>query len=98
VIHPRKGLDETIHAPIRFSTVAALAAVDEADFRSLCDTIELSDSALSKQISTLEAAGYVKVSKTFVGKRPRTTLSLTAPGRLAFERHLRALRRSPRSR
>ncbi|MGN9843272.1 transcriptional regulator [Nonomuraea sp. H19] len=35
----------------------------------------------------MEAAGYVKVSKTFVGKRP-----LTAPGRLAFERHLRALR------
>ncbi|MDP4502367.1 MULTISPECIES: winged helix-turn-helix domain-containing protein [unclassified Nonomuraea] len=89
--HPRKELDETIHAPVRFSIVAALAAVDQADFRSLRDAIEISDSALSKQISTLEAAGYVKVRKTFVGKRPRSYLSLTPGGRAAFERHLRAL-------
>ncbi|WP_214326807.1 winged helix-turn-helix domain-containing protein [Nonomuraea sediminis] len=90
--HPRWELDETIHAPVRFSIVAALAAVDSADFRALRDTIEVTDSALSKQISTLEAAGYVKVSKTFIGKRPRTSLSLTPAGRAAFERHLRALR------
>ncbi|MFI6597063.1 winged helix-turn-helix domain-containing protein [Nonomuraea sp. NPDC050536] len=90
--HPRKALDEIIHSPVRFSIVAALAAVDEADFRSVGDTVEITDSALSKQISTLERAGYVKVRKTFVGKRPRSYLSLTAAGRRAFDRHLQALR------
>ncbi|NUR84970.1 MAG: transcriptional regulator [Nonomuraea sp.] len=90
--HPRKSLDDVIHAPVRFSIVAALAAVDEADFRSVRDSVEITDSALSKQISTLEAAGYVKVRKTFVGKRPRSYLSLTAEGRSAFDRHLQALR------
>ncbi|EHN72308.1 MarR/EmrR family protein [Streptomyces coelicoflavus ZG0656] len=90
--HPRKSLDSVIHAPVRFSITAALAAVDEADFKSLRDAIEITDSALSKQISVLEQAEYVRVRKAFVGKRPRTWLSLTAKGRKAFTDHLIALR------
>ncbi|MDA0566541.1 transcriptional regulator [Streptomonospora sp. S1-112] len=90
--HPRARLDDTIHAPVRFSIMAALAAADEADFRFLRDTVEVSDSALSKQLSTLEGAGYVKVRKTFVGRRPRTFLGLTPHGREAFDRHVEALR------
>ncbi|MFC7976606.1 winged helix-turn-helix domain-containing protein [Streptomyces cinereoruber] len=90
--HPRKSLDAVIHAPVRFSIVAALAPVDEADFRTLRDAIEITDSALSKQLALLEQAGYVKARKAFVGKRARTWLSLTATGREAFTRHLAALR------
>jgi DNA-binding MarR family transcriptional regulator len=92
VKHPRKSLDTLIHAPVRFSIVAALASVDEADFKTLRDTIEVTDSALSKQITLLEQAGYVTVRKAFVGKRARTWLSLTGAGRAAFARHLAALR------
>lgn len=47
---------------------------------------------LSKQVATLEQAGYVKVRKGYVGKRPRTWLSLTRSGREAFTRHVSALR------
>ncbi|MFE7295108.1 winged helix-turn-helix domain-containing protein [Streptomyces sp. NPDC057579] len=90
--HPRKSLNSVIHAPLRFSIVAALASVDEADFKTLREAIEITDSALSKQITLLEQASYVKVRKTFVGKRPRTWLSLTNEGRTAFTRHLTALR------
>ncbi|GAB3446045.1 transcriptional regulator [Streptomonospora sediminis] len=90
--HPRSQLDDTIHAPVRFSIAAALAAADQADFKFVRDTVEVSDSALSKQISTLENAGYVQVRKVFVGRRPRTYLSLTPAGREAFERHVQALR------
>ncbi|MEW1654722.1 transcriptional regulator [Streptomyces sp. NPDC093707] len=90
--HPRKSLDTLIHAPVRFSIAAVLAAVDEADFETLRDTIEITDSALSKQIALLEQAGYVKVRKAFVGKRARTWLSLTGKGRVAFTHHLAALR------
>jgi len=56
------------------------------------DHVEVTDSALSKQVGTLESAGYVKVRKGYVGKRPRTWLSLTRPGRAAYEGHLAALR------
>jgi DNA-binding MarR family transcriptional regulator len=92
VTHPRKSLDPLIHAPVRFSLTAALAAVDEADFRSLRDALEVTDSALSKQVAVLEQAAYVKVRKAFAGKRARTWISLTPVGREAFTRHLAALR------
>ncbi|ETK35814.1 winged helix-turn-helix domain-containing protein [Microbispora sp. ATCC PTA-5024] len=91
--HPRHELDDLIHAPVRLSIMAALAASEKADFRFLRDTIEVSDSLLSKHILTLEEAGYVRVDKTFVGKRARTWLSLTAAGRAAFDTYLQVLRR-----
>lgn len=90
--HARHRLDEVIHAPVRFSIVAALAKVDQAEFKAVRDAIEVSDSVLSKQASALEAAGYVRIKKGYVGKRPRTWLSLTPAGRAAFEAHLAALR------
>jgi DNA-binding MarR family transcriptional regulator len=89
--HPRHELDDVIHAPVRFSVVATLAGVDKAEFGFVRDTVEITDSALSKQVSVLEQAGYVTVAKGYVGKRPRTWLALSPAGRAAFERHLAAL-------
>ena len=83
--------DELIHAPTRLAIVAVLAAAQWADFKYIRDELGLSDSALSKQLSTLEAAGYVEIRKGFVGKRPRTSASLSAVGRQAFEQHMAAL-------
>ncbi|WP_307832421.1 transcriptional regulator [Planomonospora sp. ID91781] len=91
--HPRHGLDDVIHAPVRLSIMAALAAAEKAEFRLLRDTIEVSDSLLSKHILTLEEAGYVEVEKVFVGKRPRTWLSLTDDGRRAFRDYVSVLKR-----
>ncbi|WP_233153658.1 transcriptional regulator [Kineosporia sp. R_H_3] len=90
--HARHRLDEVIHAPVRLSIVAVLAQVDEAEFARVRDEVEVSDSVLSKQVATLEQAGYVKVRKGYVGKRPRTWLSLTGTGRAAYTSHLAALR------
>ena len=90
--HARHRLDELIHAPVRLSIVATLAQVDEAEFAHVRDTVEVSDSVLSKQATQLEAAGYVKIRKGHVGKRPRTWLSLTPAGRTAYTSHLDALR------
>jgi DNA-binding MarR family transcriptional regulator len=91
--HPRHGLDDIIHAPVRLSIMAALAVADKADFKFLRDTIEVSDSLLSKHLLTLEEAGYVHVEKTFAGKRARTWLSLTDQGRTAFAAYTAVLRR-----
>jgi len=90
--HPRHELNDVIHAPVRFSIMATLVAADKAEFSFVRDTVEVSDSVLSRQISTLETAGYVKAIKGYVGKRPRTWLSLTPEGRTAFDTHLIALR------
>jgi DNA-binding MarR family transcriptional regulator len=91
-MHPRHELAELLGHPVRFSIVALLAGASQAEFGFVRDQVEISDSTLSKQVSALEQAGYVKVRKGFVGKRARTWLSLTAEGRRTFERHLAALR------
>ena len=89
MIKPR--FDELIHAPTRLSIMALLAATEWAAFAFIRDSIGLSDSALSKQLTTLEDAGYVELRKSFVGKRPRTSAQLTSVGRAAFDQHVAAL-------
>jgi DNA-binding transcriptional ArsR family regulator len=83
--------DELIHAPTRLAIVSLLAAAEWADFKFIRDSVGLSDSALSKQLTTLEEAGYVEIRKGFVGKRPRTSARLSGAGRTAFTRHVAAL-------
>ena len=90
--HPRHELDDLLAHPVRFSIVALLAAASKVEFSFVRDHVEVTDSMLSKQVSALEQASYIKVDKGFVGKRARTWLSLTKEGRRAFERHLAALR------
>ncbi|HEV7649866.1 MAG TPA: transcriptional regulator [Actinophytocola sp.] len=90
--HPRHRLDEALTSPIRLSIAAALSGVDSAQFKAVRDAVEISDSALSKQVTILEEAGYVRVFKDTVGRRPRTWLTLTEQGHAALRAHLQALR------
>jgi DNA-binding transcriptional ArsR family regulator len=79
--------DELIHAPTRLAIVSLLAAVEWAAFKFVRDEVGLSDSALSKQLTTLENAGYLEIRKAFVGKRPRTSARLTrGPARVRAAR------------
>ncbi|GIL25152.1 winged helix-turn-helix domain-containing protein [Actinocatenispora comari] len=89
--HPRHRLADALNSPVRLSIVAALSRVEKADFKVLRDTIEVSDSALSKQLTMLEDAGYVSISKGRSGRRPRTWVRLSRHGRDALDRHLAAL-------
>jgi DNA-binding MarR family transcriptional regulator len=88
---PAPEFDELIHAPTRLSIVALLAAAEWADFTFVRDSLAMSDSALSKQIATLEQAGYVTVRKTGAGRSRRTHLRLSPRGRQAFRAHAAAL-------
>nr|WP_281377568.1 transcriptional regulator [Saccharopolyspora hordei] len=84
-------LDHTIHSPVRLSIMALLVAAEQTEFRHVRDTVEVSDSTLSKHIATLQAVGYVTVHKGSVDGRPRTWLGITRTGRDAYESHLAAL-------
>ena len=84
-------LDPVIHAPARLQIAALLAVVDDAEFGTVRDAVGLSDSVLSKHVSQLKDAGYVKQRKAALNGRQRTWLSLTREGRRAFKEHLRAL-------
>lgn len=84
--------DELIHPSTRLSLVATLAATDWADFSYLKERLALSDSALSKQLSTLESAGYVTTERPTTGRRRTVRARLTDTGRDAFTGHVAALR------
>lgn len=88
---PEPQFDELIHAPTRLSIMSLLAACDWADFMFVRDNLDMSDSALSKQISTLERAGYITVRKTGAGRLGRTHIRLSKHGRQAFDAHAAAL-------
>lgn len=90
--HPRSRLVDEFTHPVRFSLMAALAGVENIDFATLRDHLQVSDSVLSRQVTSLEASGMVGVKKGYVGKRPRTWLKLTPQGRTAWDAHLAALR------
>ena len=90
--HPRHLLNDQLTHPVRFSLVAALATTEEMGFATVRDHLQVSDSVLSRQASGLEEAGIVRIKKGYVGKRPRTWLSLTTDGRTQWDAHLAALR------
>lgn len=91
------GFDELIHPSTRLSIVALLAAADWVEFAFIRDQLGLSDSALSKQLSTLEEAGYVHIERPVSDRRRRVHARLTPAGRTAFRGHVAALRAIVRS-
>ncbi len=88
------NLDELIHQPVRLRAMAALVALAggaRVEFTYLRDLLEVTDGNLGAHLRKLEEADYVKQTKTFVNRKPRTYLEATAIGRRAFDRHVAAL-------
>lgn len=84
-------LDPVIHAPKRLVAMAVLANTEYATFRFLKEQLGLTDSDLSKQMSALEAAGYVKATKHGRGPGSTTTYAMTRHGGRAYRSHRAAL-------
>ncbi len=84
-------LDANLHAPARLRLMTMLTAVSEAEFSTIRDSLEVSDSVLSKHVGALASLGYVRSHKGVHGGRRTTWISLTAPGRAALSAHVAAL-------
>ena len=84
--------DELIHPSTRLAIVSLLAASDWIEFGFVRDELGLSGSALSKQLATLEEAGYLDLERVTSERRRRVRVRLTAAGRAAFDGHVAALR------
>ena len=90
--HPAVGLDDVIHQRTRLGIVAVLMDAKRADFKYLKNALDLTDGNLSRHLQILEQAGYVRITKGFEGKRPRTWVAVTRLGRDAFGAEMHALR------
>jgi DNA-binding HxlR family transcriptional regulator len=84
-------LDAVIHERVRLGIVSALAVNDTLSFNDLKKLLEITDGNLSVHARKLENAGYVKCTKSFVGRQPRTEFTLTASGRHALEGYLKQM-------
>jgi len=84
-------LDPIIHSRIRLAVVSILISVKDADFNYLKNTIETTDGNLSANLTKLEEVGYISIKKSFRGKRPLTTCSITQRGKNAFSEYVKAL-------
>ncbi|HET9657687.1 MAG TPA: transcriptional regulator [Kineosporiaceae bacterium] len=79
--------DRLIHEPARLKIMAVLSGGNSADFVYLMRETGLTRGNLSVQLTRLAEAGYLQITKTFVGRTPRTTASLTTAGQEAFTRY-----------
>jgi len=86
-IQPLTTIDKVIHEPARLTIMAQLYVVESADFLFMMRQTGLTFGNLSAHMSKLEAAGYIKITKEFIGKKPHTLLILTPKGRIAFEEY-----------
>ena len=85
------GLDRMVHEPARMAVLTVLSSCQSADFLFLQRLTGLSKGNLSSHLGKLEEAGLVAIEKAFVGKTPRTRISLTPHGREQIDGHWRQL-------
>ena len=82
------NLDQVIHERVRLAIISALAVNESLTFNDLKTLLDVSDGNLSVHARKLEDAGYVRCTKSFVGRQPRTEYKLTTTGRRALEAYL----------
>ncbi len=81
-------IDEVIHQRTRLAIMATLAGVERLEFNEIKAELGLTDGNLSTHATALERAGYVRIRKTFKGRKPHTTLAVTARGRKSLQRYI----------
>ncbi len=88
-------LNEIIHQTVRLQIMAALASLPpetQMEFTALKKLLNVTDGNLGSHLRKLEDAGYVHITKTFVGRKPKSFIALTASGKAAFDAHVSALK------
>lgn len=86
-----ENMNKIFESRIRLGVMSILAVNEDIDFNSLKEMLDITDGNLASHITVLEKNKYIKVKKSFIGKKPNTSYSVTALGRRAFSEHLDAL-------
>lgn len=84
-------INDIIHGRLRLGLMAYLSNAEATSFTELKNALNVTQGNLSVQLRKLEDANYVSVDKQFVGRKPLTTIRITAIGRKAFATYLEQL-------
>jgi DNA-binding MarR family transcriptional regulator len=86
------ALERLFHEPARLGLMSLLCAeADGVSFNDLKRELALTDGNLSRHLKTLDEAGVVRIDKSTVGAKPRTTVHVTPAGRRQFVDYLKTL-------
>jgi DNA-binding PadR family transcriptional regulator len=85
------GLDTLVHGPVRLGVLTVLQVEGPLDFTTLSKRFEIADGAIGAHLRKLEDSGYIACKREFVGRRPRTTYSLTPVGRRALKQYMETM-------
>lgn len=85
------NLNKTFDHRIRLGIMSILLVNDWVDFKTLKQTLEVTDGNLASHLKAVESKAYIEVRKQFVGRKPNTSYRVTALGRQSFNEHLNAL-------
>lgn len=83
-VEQARELDRVVNDPIRLMIMGVLSGAEEVSFKFLQEILQMTPGNLGFQMSKLEDAGYILVHKSFKGKIPVTSYSLTAAGEEAI--------------
>ena len=85
-------LDPLLHNQLRLSIMSLLTANEQISFNYVLEQTGATRGNVSVQISKLEDAGYLEVTKSFENKRPLTTMKITKKGLDAMDAYTLALK------
>ena len=85
-------LDPLLHSELRLAVMSLLISAEEAEFPYIKEQTGATAGNLSVQLDKLSAVNYIKVEKTFKGKKPCTICRITPTGLQAFEAYVEALK------
>lgn len=89
---PHDALEKIFHEPNRLAIMSALCAANEGmSFNDLKEACNLTDGNLNRHLKALDEAGAVRIRKTFVDSKPRTTVAISKQGLARFSEYLEAL-------
>lgn len=80
-----------IHEPARLAILTVLSSCESADFVFLHTATGLSKGNLSVQLTNLEEAGLVVITKEIIDKKMRTTVSLSKRGRSDIDEYWKTM-------
>jgi DNA-binding MarR family transcriptional regulator len=90
-MNPIEHLNKVFDSRVRLGIMSVLVVNEEVLYNDLKEVLELTDGNLASHIKALEEQQYIKVSKTFLARKPRTSYKITKAGEKAFKAHLDAL-------
>lgn len=91
------GLHKAFENRVRLGIMSVLTLQESLDFNALKEYLNVTDGNLASHLKALEKVDFIRVEKSFIGRKPNTRYFITKEGKKAFEKHIKALEKLIRS-